>query len=61
MFGVIQRRERCETSSVLPSEIEVLPREAMGDASELGVRLRHVGGEGCLAAHARFPQSNSTS
>jgi hypothetical protein len=62
MFEPIRRRERFETSTVLPnrgSRVESRPdtlllREAMGDASELCVRLRDVWG---LAAHARFPQS----
>jgi hypothetical protein len=52
MFEPIRRRERFETSTVLPnrgSKVESRPdtlllREAMGDASELCVRLRDVWG-----------------
>lgn len=51
MFKPIRRIERFETSTVLPSEMEVqessharvLLCEAVGDASELCVKLRHVG------------------
>ena len=63
MFEPIRRRERFETSTVLPnrgSRVESRPdtlllRETMGDASELVLGFEMCG-EG-LAAHARFPQS----